>query len=80
MSYRIDAKQYGLRYGPTVGEDVYKRQGLTPEQIQTCSVSIAEEEVKGIGASYLEGHLVAWNYYCLLYTSPGKRGWICCRF
>ena len=41
----------------------FKDAGLTPEQIQTCSVSIAEEEVKGIGASYLEGHLVAWNYY-----------------
>lgn len=41
----------------------FKDAGLTPEQIQTLSVSIAEEEAAGIGASYLEGHLVAWNYY-----------------
>ena len=41
----------------------YKDAGLTPDQIQTLSVSIAEEEVAGIGASYLEGHLTAWNYY-----------------
>ncbi len=27
------------------------------------SVSVAEEEVRAIGAEYLAGHLVAWNYY-----------------
>lgn len=37
--------------------------GLTADDIMTCSVSIAEEEVAGIGASYLDGHLVSWNYY-----------------
>jgi urea transport system substrate-binding protein len=37
--------------------------GNTPEQIQTMSVSIAEEEVKGIGPSNIAGHLVSWNYY-----------------
>jgi len=37
--------------------------GITPEDIMTCSVSVAEEEISGIGASYLEGHLVSWNYY-----------------
>jgi urea transport system substrate-binding protein len=29
----------------------------------TMSVSIAEEEVHGIGADNLVGHLVAWNYF-----------------
>ncbi len=37
--------------------------GNTPDQIQTMSVSIAEEEVKGIGPSNIAGHLVSWNYY-----------------
>lgn len=41
----------------------FSNAGLTPDQIQTCSVSVAEEEVKGIGASYMKGHLVSWNYY-----------------
>ncbi len=40
-----------------------KDSGLTCDDVMTCSVSIAEEEVKGIGASYVEGHLVSWNYY-----------------
>jgi urea transport system substrate-binding protein len=37
--------------------------GNTPDEIQTMSVSIAEEEVKGIGPSNIAGHLVSWNYY-----------------
>jgi urea transport system substrate-binding protein len=37
--------------------------GNTPDKIQTISVSIAEEEVGGVGVSNLAGHLVAWNYY-----------------
>lgn len=41
----------------------FKDSGITPDQIMTCSVSVAEEEVSGIGADYLSGHLVSWNYY-----------------
>lgn len=37
--------------------------GNTPDKIQTISVSVAEEEVGGIGVENIEGHLVAWNYY-----------------
>ncbi|MDY7104100.1 MAG: urea ABC transporter substrate-binding protein [Actinomycetota bacterium] len=37
--------------------------GNTADQIQTISVSVAEEEVGGIGLENIEGHLVAWNYY-----------------
>jgi urea transport system substrate-binding protein len=41
----------------------YKTAGISPEDIPTISVSIAEQEVTGIGASYLQGHYVPWNYY-----------------
>lgn len=51
----------------------YKDSGLKPEDIQTCSVSIAEEEVSGIGASYLEGHLVSWNYYQTTDTKENEK-------
>jgi urea transport system substrate-binding protein len=37
--------------------------GVTAEDIPTLSVSVAEEEVGGIGAENIAGHLVAWNYY-----------------
>ena len=37
--------------------------GITADDCMTCSVSVAEEEVKGIGAAYLEGHMTSWNYY-----------------
>jgi len=37
--------------------------GISSDDIMTCSMSVAEEEISGIGASYLEGHMVSWNYY-----------------
>jgi urea transport system substrate-binding protein len=37
--------------------------GLDATSMPTLSVSIAEEEIRGIGVDNLEGHLVAWNYY-----------------
>jgi urea transport system substrate-binding protein len=40
-----------------------KAKGNTPEKIQTVSVSVAEEEVGGIGLDNIEGNLVAWNCY-----------------
>lgn len=40
-----------------------KDAGITSKDLTTMSVSIAEEEVRGIGASILEGHYTAWNYY-----------------
>ncbi len=40
-----------------------KSNGLDATSMPTLSVSIAEEEVRGIGAENLAGHLVAWNYY-----------------
>lgn len=37
--------------------------GVTPEETPTISVSVAEEEITGIGVDNIEGHLTAWNYY-----------------
>ncbi|MEV5409441.1 urea ABC transporter substrate-binding protein [Thermopolyspora sp. NPDC052614] len=41
----------------------FKSAGVTAESMPVMSVSVAEEEVKGIGVDNIAGHLVAWNYY-----------------
>lgn len=41
----------------------YRSVGLTAEKMPVVSVSVAEEEVVGIGAENIENQLVAWNYY-----------------
>jgi urea transport system substrate-binding protein len=40
-----------------------KDAGISPEDLPTVSVSVAEEEITGIGADNMVGHLVAWNYF-----------------
>ncbi len=40
-----------------------KDAGITADRLTTLSVSIAEEEIRGIGADVMEGHLAAWNYF-----------------
>jgi urea transport system substrate-binding protein len=40
-----------------------KNKGITAAAMPTVSVSVAEEEVVGIGKENIAGHLVAWNYY-----------------
>jgi len=40
-----------------------KDAGISTEDMTTLSVSVAEEEVRGIGPDVLAGHLTAWNYY-----------------
>jgi len=37
--------------------------GITSRDIVTMSVSIAEEEIRGIGAENMAGHLAVWNYF-----------------
>lgn len=37
--------------------------GITADQMPVLSVSVAEEEVRGIGPENVAGHLTAWNYY-----------------
>jgi urea transport system substrate-binding protein len=41
----------------------YRSVGLTAEKMPVVSVSVAEEEVTGIGADNIAGQLVAWDYY-----------------
>ena len=43
--------------------------GVKAADMPTLSVSVAEEEVKGIGAENVAGDLTAWNYY---QTTPGQ--------
>ncbi|MFC5470411.1 urea ABC transporter substrate-binding protein [Cohnella suwonensis] len=49
-----------------------KDAGITAADLPTVSVSVAEEEVKGIGAEYLTGHYVAWDYYQTTDTPENK--------
>lgn len=46
----------------------YNAVGLDPETMPVMSVSIAEEEVPGIGVDNLEGQYVAWDYYQTIET------------
>jgi urea transport system substrate-binding protein len=41
----------------------YRNAGLTPAAMPVMSVSIAEEQVGGIGVDNVVGQLTAWNYY-----------------
>ncbi|HVE97126.1 MAG TPA: urea ABC transporter substrate-binding protein [Pseudonocardiaceae bacterium] len=41
----------------------YRNAGLAPAEMPVMSVSIAEEEVGGIGVDNVVGQLTAWNYY-----------------
>lgn len=50
----------------------YTNAGLTPDKMPVVSVSIAEEEVQGIGAQNIEGQLTAWNYYQTLDNPVNK--------
>ena len=40
-----------------------KDAGITTADLPTLSVSVAEEEITGIGADNMLDHLVAWNYF-----------------
>lgn len=40
-----------------------KDAGITAKDLPVLSVSIAEEEIRGIGAANLVGHYAAWNYF-----------------
>jgi len=49
-----------------------KDAGITAKDLTTCSVSVAEEEIRGIGADNMIGHLVSWNYYQTTDTPENK--------
>ncbi|OLN23035.1 urea ABC transporter substrate-binding protein [Domibacillus antri] len=40
-----------------------KDAGITADDVTVLSVSIAEEEIRGIGTDILTGHYAAWNYF-----------------
>ncbi|OPY61218.1 MAG: Aliphatic amidase expression-regulating protein [Syntrophorhabdaceae bacterium PtaU1.Bin034] len=42
--------------------------GISAKDIPTMSVSIAEDEIRGIGADNLLGHYAAWNYFMSMKT------------
>ncbi|MDC3415884.1 urea ABC transporter substrate-binding protein [Aquibacillus salsiterrae] len=46
--------------------------GITSEDVTVLSVSVAEQEIKGIGADVIEGHLTSWNYYQSTDTPENK--------
>ena len=49
-----------------------KDAGITTDDLTTLSVSVAEEEIRGIGADNIKGHLVSWNYYQTTDTPENK--------
>jgi urea transport system substrate-binding protein len=51
----------------------YTNAGLTAAKLPVVSVSIAEEEVKGIGAGNLKDQLTAWNYYQTIDSPVNKK-------
>ncbi|MBN2739151.1 MAG: urea ABC transporter substrate-binding protein [Spirochaetales bacterium] len=46
-----------------------KAAGIGPDKIPVMSVSIAEEEIKGIGAENIAGHYASWNYFMSMESS-----------
>jgi urea transport system substrate-binding protein len=51
----------------------FKDAGYTPETLPVISVSVAEEEVRGIGAENIAGHYTAWNYYQTTATPENEK-------
>ncbi|MCX7821060.1 MAG: ABC transporter substrate-binding protein, partial [Brevinematales bacterium] len=49
-----------------------KAAGILAKDIPVMSVSVAEEEIKGIGAENIEGHYAAWNYFMSMDTPENK--------
>jgi urea transport system substrate-binding protein len=47
--------------------------GVTAKDMPTISVSVAEEEIGGIGVPNIVGDLTAWNYYQTTNTAANKK-------
>ena len=52
-----------------------KDAGITAEDLPVLSVSIAEEEIRGIGSDVVAGHYTSWNYYQTIDT-PENKEWV----
>lgn len=46
--------------------------GITAKDIPTMSVSIAEDEIRGIGTENLVGHFAVWNYFMSMDTPENR--------
>jgi len=46
--------------------------GITAKDIAVMAVSVAEDELRGIGGGVAEGHYAAWNYFQSVNTSENK--------
>ncbi|MBK8458961.1 MAG: urea ABC transporter substrate-binding protein [Micropruina sp.] len=51
----------------------YTSAGMKADTLPVLSVSIAEEEVQGIGAANIAGQLTAWNYYQTIDSAANKK-------
>lgn len=52
-----------------------KDAGISAEDLPVLSVSIAEEEIRGIGGDVVAGHYTSWNYYQTIDT-PENNEWV----
>lgn len=52
-----------------------KDAGISAEDLSVLSVSIAEEEIRGIGSDVVAGHYTSWNYYQTIDTPENKK-WV----
>ena len=50
-----------------------KDAGITADQMPVLSVSVAEEEARGIGPANIAGHLCAWNYFQTTKTPANEK-------
>lgn len=50
-----------------------KDAGFSSDSMLTLSVSVAEEEIRGIGPENMVGHLTAWNYFQTTNTAENKK-------
>jgi urea transport system substrate-binding protein len=51
----------------------FKDAGFSAESLPVMSVSVAEEEVRGIGPENIAGHYTAWNYYETTQTEANEK-------
>jgi hypothetical protein len=51
----------------------FKDAGFSAESLPVMSVSVAEEEVRGIGPENIAGHYTAWNYYETTQTGANEK-------
>jgi urea transport system substrate-binding protein len=50
----------------------FRNAGITAKDIPVMAVSVAEDEVRGIGGQVAEGHYAAWNYFQSVTTPENK--------